>query len=245
MSSELAAAIFDLDGVVTATARVHARAWQTLFDDYLQSRPEPFLPFDPVADYQRYVDGRPREDGIRCFLAARGITLTDSTLHTLSQRKNVYFQQALAIGGVEAFADTLAFIDRLKAQGVRVGVASSSRNCQAVLARAGLSEVFPVRVDGEWLARTQLPGKPQPALFLHCADRLGVAPARTLVAEDAVSGVQAARAGGFGLVLGVARHGQDSALADAGADGVIHDFSQLTLEQLNDWFRQHRPARRV
>jgi alpha,alpha-trehalase len=235
--------LFDLDGVITRTAAVHARAWQRLFDEYLAARAartgERFVPFDPDADYRRYVDGRPRPAGVRGFLASRGIELPAGapgdgpereTVHGLGRRKTGYFLDLLAREGVQAFDTAVALVREARARGVRTAVVSSSRNCAAVLRAARLTALFEVRVDGVELGRLGLAGKPAPDMFLEAARRLGVAPARAVVFEDATAGVAAARAGGFGLVLGVGDAEHAPALREHGADAVVADLGQVRLD---------------
>ncbi len=237
----LKAAVFDLDGVVTRTASVHAAAWKRLFDDYLHRRSErtgePFQEFTD-ADYRMHVDGLPRDKGVAAFLAARGITLPmgepsdpedRETLHGLGNRKNTFFQAVLASDGVEVFDSTVALIRELRERGRGTALVSSSRNARAVLHRAGLTELFDVIIDGNDAARLELKGKPDPDIFLAAAERLGVPPARSLMVEDALSGVAAGRAGGFALVVGVDRAGQREALLSAGADLVVSDLNELPL----------------
>jgi beta-phosphoglucomutase family hydrolase len=241
---ELEAFLFDLDGVVTRTASVHATAWKKLFDDYLERRAHAegaaFVPFDPVIDYREYVDGRPREAGVRSFLAARGISLPPGspddgpeveTLKGLGNRKDQYFMQTLAQHGVEVYAHTVTFVHDARARGVRTAIVSSSQNCAAVLDAAGLTQLFDVRVDGVDLRRLGLPGKPAPDMFLEAARRLKTPPARAVVFEDALVGVEAGRAGRFRLVVGIGRgdHGVD--LRAHGADIVVADLSELSLEE--------------
>jgi beta-phosphoglucomutase family hydrolase len=236
------AVIFDMDGVVTDTASVHAAAWKRLFDGFLASRDvasgAPIVPFDADADYRRYVDGRSREDGVATFLAARGIELppggpadppSSESVAALARRKNRLFEEAIAGEGVRAFPSTVALLTRLRRGGVLTAVVSASRNASAVLAAAGVDGLFDVRVDGDEAARLGLPGKPDPALFLEAARRLGVAPARAAVVEDAAAGVEAARRGGFGLIVGVNRTGHRADLVDAGASVVVGDLGELDL----------------
>jgi beta-phosphoglucomutase family hydrolase len=238
------AVIFDTDGVVTDTASVHGTAWARMFDAYLRERAErlgePFRPFEP-ADYLSYVDGRPRFDGVANFLASRGIDLPFGdpsdppdleTVCGLGNRKNDYFLERLRAGDARPFATTAALIRELRAGGVPTAVVSSSRNMRAVLAAAGLSDLFDVAVDGTDSARLGLPGKPDPALFLEAARRLGIEPGRAAVVEDALAGVEAGRRGGFGLVVGVDRGGQAAALAEHGADLVVADLGELDAARL-------------
>jgi trehalose 6-phosphate phosphatase len=214
----LAAVIFDMDGVITDTASVHAAAWQRLFDAYRKERREAgrgdFPPFDLATDYLRHVDGKPRQDGVRDFLASRGIELPEGspdddpdqeTVHGLGNRKDRYFSAWLATNRARAFPGTLALIEALHEAGIRIAVISSSRNCAAVLESAGVEGLFEARVDGVEMARLGLPGKPDPAIFVRAAEELGVDPTRAAVIEDAVSGVEAGARGGFAFVVGVDR----------------------------------------
>ena len=236
------AVLFDMDGVVTDTASLHAAAWKRLFDDVLadpRARTHgPQAPFDVVQDYRRYVDGRRREDGVVAFLAARGIELPlgrredepgDWTVHGLAARKNELFLELLSVEGVRTFTGTTALLERLRDAGTPLGLVTASRNAGALLHAAGLAGVFDVVVDGYVMAELGLPGKPDAATFLEAARRLGVAPARVAVVEDAVSGVTAARSGGFGLVVGIDRAGQRRQLEAAGADFVLDDVAELDL----------------
>jgi alpha,alpha-trehalase len=250
------AAVFDLDGVVTFTARLHMATWKELFDDYLRSRAsrfgEPFRPFTE-ADYRTWVDGRPRFDGVRTFLASRGIALPEGTAEDaegaetvmgLGNRKNLLFRSRLENSGVEVDGKAVALIQALRACGVRVGVASSSKNTESILEAAGLGDLFEARVDGVVSERLGLSGKPAPDIFLECLRRLGVAdPACALVAEDAEAGVEAGRAGGFGLVLGVDRGGRAILLREHGADWVIHDLEEAPPEKIESYFENREHAR--
>jgi beta-phosphoglucomutase family hydrolase len=233
--------LFDLDGVVTDTASVHSTAWKQMFDAYLAERAERtgtrFVPFEP-ADYLDHVDGKPRDDGVRDFLASRGITLPEGTLdsppeeesvHGLGTRKNNLVREVLARDGVTVFDTTVALIDRLRAAGASIAVVSSSRDTSLVLQTAGLSDRFSVRVDGIVRDELGLAGKPAPDTYLEAARELGVPPERAVVVEDAISGVAAGAAGGFGLVVGIARHGTARELLDAGADLVVADLGELDL----------------
>lgn len=243
--------LFDLDGVVTKTARVHAVAWKRLFDEFLERRSvatgKPFVPFDIEADYRHYVDGKPRLDGIVAFLKARGIGVPLGTsedapgsqsMYALGNLKNQYFLQELEQHGVEVYGASIALVRALRELEIKTAVVSSSKNCAAVLRAAGIAELFDVRVDGVDLARLKLRGKPAPDAFLEAARRVGVEPARTVVVEDATAGVQAGRAGGFGLVIGVDRDGLSMALRQAGADIVVTDLAQIQLdtELPSTWF---------
>jgi len=226
------AVIFDLDGVVTDTASVHAAAWRRLFDDYLAARPsragENHLPFTDE-DYRRFVDGRPRSDGVLAFLASRGITEDPSAVRALGDRKDGYFRESVAREGVRVFDGTVRLLRALKAAALRVAVISASRNCAAVLEAAGLDEMFDVRIDGVVAHELGLPGKPDPAVFLEAARRLGVAPDRAVVVEDALAGVEAGRRGGFGLVVGVDRTGHPGELRVRGADVVVTDLAEVAV----------------
>jgi beta-phosphoglucomutase family hydrolase len=240
---ELEAFLFDLDGVVTRTASVHAAAWKQLFDDYLERRARAegttYVPFDPVADYEKYVDGLPREAGVRSFLSARGISLPPGnpddgpeieTLSGLSSRKDQYFMQRLAEHGVEVYDGAVNFIKRARARGIRTAIVSSSQHCAAVLDAASLTRLFDVRVDGIDLRRLGLPGKPAPDMYLEAARRLGALPDRAAVFEDAIVGVQAGRAGQFRLVVGIGRGDHALALQSHGADIVVADLRELSLK---------------
>lgn len=211
------AVIFDLDGVVTRTARVHAQAWKEAFAP---------LPFDPVADYLNHVDGKPRLEGVRAFLAARGIAATEDEVRRIGARKNALFLERLR-EGVDVYGSTLALIRALRGRGVRTAVVTASRNGEAVLRAAGASDLFDARVDGNDAARLGLAGKPAPDTFLHAAKLLGVPPARAAVVEDALAGVEAGRAGGFAEVIGVDRAGQAAALRGHGATRVVRDLAEL------------------
>lgn len=240
--SRIDAVLFDLDGVVTRTATVHAAAWKRLFDEYLARRARPvgapFRPFDIDADYRLYVDGKPRYDGVRAFLRSRGITLDDGapsdppgreTVCGLGNLKDRYFAEHLAQHGVEPYESTLALIGALRARGIRTAVVSASKNCAAVLEAAGVGDRFDARVDGNDAEALRLPGKPSPATYLEAARRLGVAPARAAVVEDAIAGVQAGGAGGFGLVIGVNRASPPGALLAEGAGVEVRDLGEVRL----------------
>ncbi len=241
----LEAAVFDLDGVVTRTARVHFAAWKQLFDDLLRRRPqrsgEDHRPFDEQ-DYRAHVDGKPRLDGVRAFLASRGISLaegtpvdppTAETVSALGKRKNALYLDLLDRLGVEVDESAVELIRGLRAAGVRVGVATSSRNAPALLRRAGLETLFEARVDGVVSAELGLRGKPHPDTVVECLRRLGVsAPERALLVEDAASGVEAGRAGGFGLVLGIDRGDNWLRLREAGADWVVRGLGELSVDVL-------------
>jgi alpha,alpha-trehalase len=234
------AVIFDLDGVVTQTARVHAAAWKTLFDTYLREHAArtatPFVPFDASDDYLLYVDGKPRADGVRSFLTARGIELPwgspedagdVETVCGIGNRKNALFLAEVERHGVEPYASTVRLIRELRAAGIKTAVISSSKNCALVLEASGVTGQFDAAVDGLESARLGIAGKPAPDIFLEAARRLGVSPARAAVVEDAISGAQAGRAGGFGCVLGIHRGPGPERLSAHGADVVVADLAQV------------------
>lgn len=234
------ALLFDLDGVVTQTAVVHAAAWKRAFDELLASRArgQPWDPFDIEHEYRRYLDGKPRREGIRSFLVARGFSLPEgtpsdgpaaSTVHGLAARKNRYLVEHLAARGVEVYPDAVVLLIRARAAGLRTAVVSASENAATVLLAARLTEMFDVRVDGLDAARLGLRGKPAPDTFLEAARRLGARPHRCVVLEDALAGVRAGRAGRFGLVVGVDRVGDADALRASGADLVVTALDQLEV----------------
>lgn len=231
---EFDAALFDLDGVLTPTADVHMRAWSDMFNAFLDARggEEPYTD----ADYFAYVDGKPRYDGVRSFLTSRGIELPEGgpddapdaeTVCGLGNRKNDAFNAVLERDGVEPYPGSLALVDALRAKGVQLAVVSSSQNAPAVLAAAGIADRFPVVVDGRVARDAGLPGKPAPDTFLEAAARLGVTTERSVVLEDAESGVAAGRAGDFGLVVGVDRGAGAETLRERGADVVVTDLAEL------------------
>jgi beta-phosphoglucomutase family hydrolase len=243
-SPSLAAVIFDMDGVVTRTSQLHARAWRRLFDEYLgerRARGEAHAPFDPVRDYLDHVDGKPRYEGVRAFLAARGITLPFGdpgdgpeveTCCGLGNRKDAYFEALLDEVGVEVFDSTVARLRELRAAGVKTGLVTSSRHGREILERAGLVSLFDAILDGNAARERRLRGKPDPDLFLEAARDLGTEPARSVVVEDAVAGVEAARAGGFARVVAVDRGGNHEALARVAPDLLVQDLAELSLPDL-------------
>lgn len=243
------AAIFDLDGVITDTATTHAAAWQALFDDYFATRASRGLgspvPFASEIDYPAHLAGVARYEGVRNLLRSRGIALPQGspedgpereTVFGLGNRKNRLFTSLLTGDTVHVFPSTVALAQELANLGVHIGVASASQNCRRVLDLVGLSQLFPVVVDGNLARELHLRSKPEPDLFLKCVKLVGADPARSLVAEDAVAGVQAGRAGGFGLVVGVDRAGIRDALAANGAHLVVGDLSELTVDDLRRYF---------
>ncbi|MBX9392146.1 beta-phosphoglucomutase family hydrolase [Streptomyces sp. TRM72054] len=237
LPEEILACLFDLDGVVTKTAVVHAAAWKETFDAFLRERDgDDFRPFDAVADYDEYVDGRPRADGVRTFLASRGIHLPEGgpddppdapTVHGVGNRKNDLLLAKIRSGGVEAYDSTLRYIEAVRAQGLRTAIVSSSANCRDVLRAIDAEDLFDVRIDGVVAAERKLPGKPRPDTFLAAAHDLGVQARQAAVFEDALAGMDAGRAGDFGCVVGVDRAGQADALYAHGADRVVQDFAEL------------------
>lgn len=246
------AVIFDLDGVITKTALVHASAWKEMFDNFLKDwekkTGKPFLEFTHTNDYLPYVDGKPRYKGVESFLKSRNIDIPfgtpedDPEMETicgLGNRKNNAFNEILKRDGVEVYESTLALLDQLKAAGIKLGVASSSKNCKQVLERAKLLHYFETRVDGEVSAELGLQGKPEPDIFTVAADNLGVEYFRAVVVEDAVSGVQAGQKGNFGLVLGIAREENEFELKMNGADIVVTDLAEINgIEGIERWFDQ-------
>lgn len=236
------AVLFDLDGVLTDTAKIHAASWKKMFDDFLArwslEGGRPLRPFDIATDYRRYVDGKLRYDGVRSFLESRGISLpygdprdppNRETICGLGNRKDEMVQKALRSRGVEVYESSVAFVRHLRSRGIKTAVVSASSHCEAILEAAGIVDLFEERVDGEVASRLGLAGKPAPDTFLKAAELLGVEPGRTVVVEDAISGVQAGHRGGFGLVIGINRKGDAEALEENGADLVVDDLDELLL----------------
>jgi beta-phosphoglucomutase family hydrolase len=234
------ACLFDLDGVLTETAKIHTAAWKEMFDAYLkaraQKRGEPFVAFDKEADYDTYVDGKTRADGTRSFLESRDIDLPDGgpgdqagaeTVNGLGNAKNEIVLRRIREDGVEAYAGSVRYVRAVRAAGLHRAVVSSSANCAAVIAAAGIAELFEIRIDGVTVEADHLAGKPAPDTFLAAARALGVDPGQAAVFEDALSGVEAGRAGGFGFVVGVDRVGQAEALRAHGADIIVTDLAEL------------------
>jgi alpha,alpha-trehalose phosphorylase len=219
------AVLFDLDGVLTSTSTLHAACWKLTFDAVLAEWSQP--PFDAERDYLAHVDGKPREDGVRDFLRSRGIDLPEESVRAIGLRKQALVERALRDGGVEAFPGSVRWVRQIRAADLRTAVVSSSTNAGAVLRSAGIDDLFDLVVDGADVARLGLRGKPAPDGFLLAAERLGVDVARAVVVEDALAGVAAGRAGGFGHVIGVARAATHEQLRAAGADEVVHDLGEL------------------
>ena len=233
------ACLFDLDGVLTQTAKVHAAAWKEMFDGYLRERAArsgKFVPFDPVMDYDDYVDGKPRYDGVRSFLSARGIALPEGeetdppdaeTVAGLGNRKNEIVLRMIRHDGVEAYEGSVRYVRAAREAGLARAVVSSSSNCREVLVAAGIDDLFEQRIDGLVAEREHLKGKPAPDTFVAGARALGVVPKQAAVFEDALAGVAAGRAGLFAYVVGVDRVGQAEALREHGADVVVSDLTEL------------------
>jgi len=234
------ACLFDLDGVLTQTAREHAAAWKEMFDGYLSARAtqtgQPFVPFDPIDDYDAYIDGKLRADGTRSFLTSRGISLPEGTpedppeaetIQGLSNRKNQILLQRLHTSGVQVYSGSVRYLDAVRAAGLRRAVVSASANTRDVLVVAGIQGYFEVVIDGIVASRQHLKGKPAPDSYLAAARELQVSASEAAVYEDALAGVEAGRAGKFGFVIGVDRAGQRDALLSNGADLVVDDLEQL------------------
>jgi beta-phosphoglucomutase family hydrolase len=243
LPTTIRACLFDLDGVLTETATVHAAAWKEMFDEFLRARAqqtgEAFVPFDAAADYHRYVDGKPRSDGVRSFLASRGIELpegtpndppTAETIRGLGNRKNELVLEMIRRMGVSPYEGSRRYVLAARDAGLRRAVVSASENTREVLAAAGIDDLFEERVDGIVAREQQLSGKPAPDTFLAAARALGVPPAEAAVFEDALAGVAAGRAGHFGFVVGVDRAGQAAALREHGADLIVSDLAELLEE---------------
>jgi beta-phosphoglucomutase family hydrolase len=231
------ACLFDMDGVLTDTASVHAEAWKRMFDGYLRERlGADAEPFDVARDYGQHVDGKPREDGVRDFLASRGIELPEGTpddppdadtIYGVGKRKNVLVLKLIEERGVDVYEGSVKFVDAALAAGLKTAVVSSSANTKLILDSAGIADRFEARVDGVTLATESIKGKPAPDSFLRAAELLEVPPAEAAVFEDALAGVAAGHAGGFGVTVGVDRHGQPDALREHGADVVVSDLAEL------------------
>jgi beta-phosphoglucomutase family hydrolase len=240
LPTAIRACLFDLDGVLTQTAKLHAAAWKQMFDAFLAARGkrtgEPLVPFDVVEDYDEYVDGMPRYDGVRSFLASRGIALLEGTpedppgaetIHGLGNRKNELVLSLIHRQGVEAYEGSVRYVQAVRAAGLRTAVVSASANTEEALKAVGIDGLFEARIDAIVAQREHLKGKPAPDTFLAGARALGVGPAEAAVFEDALAGVAAGRAGHFRLVVGVDRVGQAEALRQHGADLVVSDLAEL------------------
>ena len=227
----VAACLFDLDGVLTKTAKVHAAAWKEMFDTYLRARSkrtgEEFVPFDSHHDYDRYVDGLPRYDGVRAFLDSRGIEHDEKLVHDLGDRKNDLVLKLIHDHGVEPYEGSVRYLKAARDAGLPRAVVSSSTNCHDVLVAAGIEGLLEARVDGNTVEERHLKGKPAPDMFLEGAKELGIEPSHAAVFEDALAGVEAGRAGHFGYVVGVDRVGHADALREHGADVVVEDLAEL------------------
>ncbi len=234
------ACLFDLDGVLTKTAKVHAAAWKEMFDGYLRARAASshtdFVPFDEVGEYDAYVDGKPRYEGVRSFLDSRGIEIPDGeesdppsaeTIHGLGNRKNEIVLRLIHEHGVEPYEGSVRYVHAAIQAGLRRAVVSSSTNCRDVLRAAGIEDLFEIRIDGVVAEREHLRGKPAPDTFLAAAKAFELEPGAAAVFEDALAGVEAGRAGGFGCVVGVDRVGQAEQLSEHGASIVVSDLSEL------------------
>ena len=247
------AVVFDMDGVITQTAVTHAAAWKEMFDEYLKKREqehgEPFREFTHAGDYLPYVDGKPRYKGVASFLESRGISIPygepsdppgKETVCGLGNRKNEAFNLVLDRDGARVYPSTLKLLNDLSDAGVKLGVASSSKNCKPVLEKVGLLRLFGARVDGVVSAELGLHGKPEPDIFTTACDMLGVSYTDSIVVEDAVSGVQAGSKGNFGLTLGVAREDNRKELEENGADYVVEDLQEVNgLEGLDEIFQKY------
>jgi beta-phosphoglucomutase family hydrolase len=234
------AGLFDLDGVLTQTARLHAAAWKDMFDAFLRSRAEEtggaFAPFDPVVDYAEFIDGKLRYDGVRSFLSSRDIALLEGdasdppgaeTIRGLGDRKNELVVTLIRRVGVETYPGSVRYVRAACEAGIRRAVVSASKNCHEILVAAGIDDLFEEVIDGIVAEQEHLRGKPAPDTFLAASDALGVPPADAAVFEDALAGVEAGRAGGFGFVVGVDRSGRTNALLEHGADVVVSDLADL------------------
>lgn len=247
------AVIFDLDGVITDTAKVHALAWKRLFDEYLTTINSPCKLFDIDIDYLNYVDGKPRYEGVASFLKSRNISIpfgnyseepNYNTVCGLGNQKDRIFNLILDKEGVGIFESTIILIRELLINGVKCGVASSSKNCKKILNIIGIEDLFEIRVDGVVSVSLNLKGKPFPDIFLKCAELMKVSNLKTIIVEDAVSGVQAGRAGEFGLVIGIGRGDNSIELKNNGADIVVKDLCELSVLKINELFVKHNIGNR-
>jgi beta-phosphoglucomutase family hydrolase len=243
LTDAIHACLFDLDGVLTRTAEVHAKAWKKMFDDFLRGHSDgrAFQPFDIVRDYEVYVDGKPRDDGTRSFLESRGINLPEGspddapgtpTIRGLGAAKNEEFHKELEAGGLKVYEGSIDYVRAARAAGLRCAVVTSSANCQAILSSAGITDLFDTTIDGNDVETRHLRGKPAPDSYRAAAEALRLKPSQAAVYEDALAGVEAGRAGGFGRVVGVDRlgDGQAEQLKKHGADVVVQDLSELMAD---------------
>lgn len=231
------AVVLDMDGVITKTATIHAKAWKQMFDEFLKEKQgENFRPLDITKDYHEFIDGKPRKDGIRSFLQSRKIELPEgdpddepqkNTVNGLAKRKNKIFLDTIKKDGVEVFEDTAEMLEIWKKEGKKLAVISSSRNCEYIIESAGLTTMFKIRVDGIVSEEESLKGKPAPDIFLNATEKLGAKKESTIVIEDAISGVQAGKKGQFALVVGVDRNEKSESLKKAGADIVVKKLTEL------------------
>ncbi len=253
MSKQLEAVIFDLDGVITNTASVHSRAWKKMFDDYLKQRSEktgePFREFTKEGDYLPYVDGKPRYKGVQSFLESRGVDIpfgdtSDTpdmeTCCGLGNKKNLEFNNIIENEGAEVYETTVTLLENLEKKGIKIGVASSSKNCEMILNSVNLMKYFMTRVDGVVSAELGLKGKPEPDIFTTACDNISANYKNSVVVEDAVSGVQAGHKGGFGLTLGVAREDNVEELKSNGADIVVTDLGEITIDEMDEWIKSKK-----
>ena len=247
------AVIFDLDGVITKTTMVHAAAWKETFDAFLKKRAkktkEHFRAFTVEGDYLNYVDGKPRDEGVKGFLESREIRIphgrkddapSQETICGLGNQKNIKFHSILQKTGADVYISTVVLIKDLRKNGIHVGVASSSKNCQLILESSKLENLFETRVDGVVSEELGLKGKPEPDIFIKAAENMKCKPKRSIVVEDAVSGVQAGAKGGFALVIGVARENNQEVLKTHGADVVVTDFQGVNTKTITQWFDQQK-----
>ncbi|WP_439487971.1 HAD family hydrolase [Algoriphagus sp.] len=233
------AIILDMDGVVTQTAMLHAEAWKQMFDGFLREREgNDFQPLVIKTDYKRHIDGIPRFDGVRNFLASRQIELPEGhyedgadkeSVYGLGNRKNVIFRELVETKGAHVYDDALQMLEKWKKAELKLAIISSSRNCRYIIEAAGLTEMFDARVDGETMGEEGLSGKPEPDIFLKACELLEVEPQEAMILEDSIAGVSAGKKGGFAQVVGVARHGDESELEEAGADRIVKKLTELKL----------------
>ena len=238
-TSTYTAAILDMDGVVTQTALLHAEAWKEMFDAFLQARfGENYRPLIIEKDYRQYIDGIPRFDGVANFLKSRDIKIPEGeygdephmeTIYGLGNRKNEIFRALVAAKGAYVYEDALEMLEKWKKANIKLAIISSSRNCKYIIGSAGLTDLFDARVDGEIMAEEKLPGKPEPDIFLTACENLGVEPSAAIILEDSIAGIKAGKSGNFAQVIGVARHGDEKELKEAGADLIVEKLTELRI----------------